>query len=214
MAAAPGEAPRTLATPGIGILGGSFNPPHDSHVRLAARALQQLPIAELRVIPAGDHPHKGPRDMAPAADRLRMCELAFASLSRVVVDDRELRRRGPSFTVETLAEFRRERPGAPLFFLIGSDNLPLLPTWRDHHELLRLATVVTYPRAGHPIGPHCLDGLDLTPAERSALLTNVLDGPADDVAATGLRDRVRRGEDLADLTPAVASYIVEHGLYR
>src|SRR5688572_10809533 len=99
---------------GIGVLGGAFNPPHRTHERLAAFALRQLPIAELRVIPAGDHPWKGGHDMAPAAHRLEMCRLAFGALPGVIVDDRELRRRGPSFTVDTLAELAAESPGRRL----------------------------------------------------------------------------------------------------
>lgn len=197
------------------MLGGSFNPPHRTHVRLARAALDQLPIAELRVIPAGDHPHKRDRDMAPAGDRLAMCRLAFASLWAVVVDDRELRRAGPSFTVDTLAELGREHPGRPLFFLIGSDNLPLLPTWRDHHRLLQLCTIVTYPRLGHPCDDRVLDGLDLDAAERAALLAHRLQFAADGTAASDLRARWRAGErDLPELEPAVRDYLAAHGLYR
>ena len=209
----PGEpaAPRT----GIAVFGGSFNPPHRTHRRLAAAALQQLPIRTLLVIPSGDHPHKRNHDMAPAQDRLAMCRLAFGDLAGVVVDDRELRRAGPSFTVDTLAELAAEHPGTRLFFLIGSDNLPLLPTWRDHHRILALATVVTYPRAGHPVDPSRLAGLRLSADERDRLLANVLPLPADAVSATDLRARWQHGErDLGELAPAVQRYILEHRLYR
>ena len=211
-----GASPSSPGRPlGLGILGGSFNPPHRTHVRLAAAALQQLPIAELRVIPAGDHPHKRGLDMAPAADRLAMCRLAFADLPGVVVDDRELRRRGPSFTVDTLAELAAEAPGRPLFFLIGSDNLPLLPTWREPERLLSLCTVVTYPRLGYPIDAATIGALPLPAAQRDRLLDNVLSLPADAVAASELRRRWRAGErELDDLPPAVRSYLAAHDLYR
>ncbi|MCC7396075.1 MAG: nicotinate (nicotinamide) nucleotide adenylyltransferase [Planctomycetes bacterium] len=208
----PGSAARG---DGIAVLGGSFNPPHRTHARLARAALEQLPIAELRVIPAGDHPHKRDRDMAPATHRLAMCRLAFAALPGVIVDDRELRRAGPSFTVDTLDELQREHPGRPLFFLIGSDNLPLLPTWRDHHRLLRLCTVVTYPRLGHPAAAGVLDGLDLDAGERQALLAHRLQFAADGTAASDLRARWRAGErELPELEPAVRDYLGAHGLYR
>lgn len=209
--------PRTQARErtGIGVLGGAFNPPHRTHERLALAALRRLPIGELRVIPAGDHPFKGAHDMAPAADRVAMCRLAFGSLPGVVVDDREVRRRGPSFTVDTLAELASEEPGRPLFLLIGSDNLGQLATWRDPQRLLALCTVVTYPRAGHPATAAALAGQPLTAAQRDALLANVLDLPADAVAASELRARWRRGErDLPALTAAVRDYIEAHGLYR
>lgn len=198
---------------GIAILGGSFNPPHASHLRLVVAARRCLPVAEVRVIPAGDHPHKG-RRLAAAEHRLAMCRLAFAGLPGVVVDDRELRRAGPSYTVDTLAELAREHPGRRLFFLIGSDNLPLLPTWHDHHRILGLATVVTYPRAGHPIRLDALDPAQLDAAERAQLLANVLDLPADAIAASDLRQRWHDGErDLEAIPAAVRAYMREHGLY-
>jgi nicotinate-nucleotide adenylyltransferase len=132
-----------------------------------------------------------------------------------VVDDRELRRRGPSFTVDTLAELAAEAPGRPLFFLIGSDNLPLLTTWRDPERLLSLCTVVTYPRAGHPIDAAAVARLPLSAAQRERLLANVLPMPADAVAATELRQRWRDGErDLDDLPPGVRDYLTAHDLYR
>ncbi len=208
-----GEQDRHSGT-GIAVLGGAFNPPHNTHVRLAVAALAHLPVQEVRVIPAGDHPHKQDRDMAPAEDRLAMCRLAFAGVPGVVVDDRELRRRGPSFTVDTLRELVHEAPGRRLFFLIGSDNLTLLPTWRDHHAILQLATVVTYPRLGHAIDAALLDGLDLTDQERLDLLANVLPLPADATAASAVRNHWRSGaRNLPELAPAVAAYLAAHDLY-
>lgn len=205
-------SPEGASGSGIGVYGGSFNPPHTSHVRLCRQAVRQLPIERLLVVPSGDHPHKrGRTDMAPARHRLAMARLAFAGLPGVTVDDRELNRQGPSFTVDTLAEIAAEHPGRRLFFLIGSDNLPLLPTWHEHHRLLALATVVTCPRLGHPVCAEALAELDLTDDERRMLLDNVLAGPADDVSSTGLREG--DGDDAHEL-PAVRDYIEEHGLYR
>jgi nicotinate-nucleotide adenylyltransferase len=207
------EPPPAASPPGIAVLGGTFDPPHRSHLRLARAALEHLPVAELRVIPAGDHPHKR-HHTTPAVHRLAMCRIAFRELPGARVDDRELRRQGPSFTVDTLAELAAEAPGRRLFFLIGSDNLPLLPTWHDHHRLLRLATVVTYPRAGCPVGAELLAGLDLSPTEQHQLLAQVLRLPADATAASDLRQRWRRGErNLPELDPAVEAYLTAHRLY-
>lgn len=200
--------------PGLGVLGGTFDPPHRSHVRLARAALAELPIQELLVIPAGDHPHKQGRGTSPASHRLAMCRLAFADLAGARVDDREVRRVGLSFTVDTLAELHLEHPDRPLYFLIGSDNLSLLPTWRDHHRILAQATIVTYPRAGHPVGPEALAGLDLDDAERAALLAHRLPLPADAVSSTAIRAALARGEDCPDVAPAVAAYAVRHRLYQ
>jgi nicotinate-nucleotide adenylyltransferase len=200
---------------GIGVLGGAFNPPHVTHRRLAASALEHLPIDEVRVIPAGDHPHKRHRDMAPAVDRLAMCRLAFAGLPGVVVDPREVQRDGPSFTVDTLAELAAEHARRRLWLLIGSDNLPLLPTWRDPERILALATIVTYPRLHHPATRDALARAGVPPALHAALLGHVLPLPADAIAASELRARWRAGErDLPELAPAVRDYLAAHDLYR
>lgn len=215
MARAAGTVEATHGRPGIAVLGGSFDPPHVSHRKLAAAALERLPVQQVRVIPAGDHPHKRARGMTAGGQRLAMCRLAFAFDPRIVVDDREMRRSGPSFTVDTLAELAAEHPGHPLYFLIGSDNLPLLPTWRDHHRVLALATIVTYPRAGHAVDASVLEGLDLDAEERRTLLANILDVPVDAIAATAVRDQWRAGRpDRTILDPAVADYIEANGLYR
>ena len=200
---------------GIGIFGGAFNPPTIAHQILARAALQRLPIRELLVIPAGDHPHKRNHDMAPAADRLAMCRLAFAEIRWAVVDDRELRRSGPSFTVDTVAELATTAPCRPLFLLIGSDNLPLLPTWRDPWRLLSLCTVVTFPRAGHAIDDATFAAMPVSPAERARLRAHVLPMPPFATAATDLRARWRAGErDLPELPPAVRAYLITHPIYR
>ena len=203
------------STTGMAVLGGSFNPPHRTHITLAREALARLPINQLRAIPSGDHPHKRGGDMAPAPNRLEMTRLAFSQMPGVHVDDRELHRSGPSYTVDTLAELAEEAPGAQIFFLIGSDNLPLLPSWHQHHRLLQLATVVTFPRKGYPITADSLLGLDLTPTERESLLTNMLDLPADEVSASDLRARWRNGErSLAELPATVTDSLLQHDLYR
>ena len=201
--------------PGLAVLGGSFNPPHTSHLRIGREALAQLNVERLLVIPSGDHPHKRAQDLAPAEHRLAMARLAFAGVDGALVDDRELRREGPSFTVDTLAELRRQAPRSRIYFLIGSDNLPLLPTWHDHHRLLRLTTVVTWPRTGYPIEPRTLDHPDLSSAERAALLANTLRLPSDGVSASELRTSLRTGQAAPAALPSdVADYIREHGLYR
>lgn len=211
---APQDAPAPPAPRGLGVFGGTFNPPHTSHRRLVEAALAQLPIGKLLVVPTGDHPLKRGDDMAPAADRLAMCNLAFGDLPGVVVDDRELRRPGRSFTVDTLAELAAEHPGRRLYFLIGSDNLSILPQWREPARICELATLATYPRLGHPVDAAAIAALPLPSVARAAVAAHVLDLPADAVAASDLRARWRRGERaLPELAPAVRDYIAARGLY-
>lgn len=153
--------------------------------------------------------------MQPAQHRVAMCQLAFAGLDGVEVDDRETRRAGKSYTVDTLRQFRQELgDDTDLFWLIGSDNLPQLPTWHEHHELLALATLVTYPRAGFPIDPAQLAAIDLTRDERDSILANQLAVAPDGVNATQIRHQLARGERPADVDDDVLDYIDSNALYR
>ena len=212
---AAGPVPPPGARTGIGVLGGAFDPPHASHRRVAAGALDLLPLGELRVIPAGDHPFKREPGMTPAAHRLAMCRLAFADLPGARVDAREVERGGLSFTVDTLAQLAAEHPGRRLWLLLGSDNLTALPAWREPERIVALATIATYPRLGHPATAAALAAAGVPAAMHAALLAHVLPLPADDVASSALRARLRAGErEPAEIAPAVRRYIEEHGLYR
>ncbi len=186
---------------GLALFGGAFNPPHLTHKRIIAAAKAQLPVAHVLVLPAGAHPHKqaADDDMAPAAARLELCQLAFGDIPKVTIDDRELRRRGLSYTVDTLRELRAEHPDATLFWIIGSDNLPLLRTWREPDRILELCTLVTCPRKGRDASPK---GPGIT-----------LDMHPDDVSASAIRKALRAGHKPCELDPRVLDRIRQLGLY-
>lgn len=209
-------APATRLRGGLCLFGGAFNPPHRTHRRLAERVATALAVDAVVVLPSGDHPHKTAAGLAPAAHRLAMCQAAFAGLDRLRVDDREMRRDGPCYSIDTVREFRAELgPEPPLYWLIGSDNLPTLPRWHDHHALLAEAIFVTFPRAGHPVHPLMFDGADLTPVERCHLLDHLLDDAPDEVSATAIRTALRDGADqVPGMLTDVAEYIATHALYR
>jgi nicotinate-nucleotide adenylyltransferase len=201
---------------GIVVFGGAFNPPHRTHRKILRTALDGLPAAGAIVLPTGRHPHKRDRDMAPDAARLQLCAAAFGDLPGVEISDVELRREGPAYTVDTARELARTHPDQTLFLLVGSDNLRIIDSWHDHHELLDLVTVVTYPRRRHPVDRATLESQALTPAEIDGLLRWVLDvdlDAADDVSATAIRAALRRGEEPAELADPVAGKIRELGLY-
>ena len=200
---------------GICLYGGTFNPPHRAHLRLARAAVSALDPEALLVVPCGDHALKPAADLAPAADRLEMCRLAFAGMDRVTVDPLEVERGGTSYTTDTLRAIRARSGGiTPLFVLIGSDNLAELHRWHEPDALFALATVVTYPRPACPITRQNLDEYALTPDQRDAILAHALqDVEVDDAAATAIRASLRAGETTAALPPAVADYIRDRGLY-
>jgi nicotinate-nucleotide adenylyltransferase len=200
---------------GICLFGGSFNPPHRSHVRVARAALERLRPAALLVVPCGDHPLKDGGEFAPAADRLAMCRLAFAGIEGVRVEDLEIGRTGPSYTVDTVRALRaRIGLDEPVFVLIGSDNLATLDQWHEHEALCELATLVTYPRLGHPIDEAALRGVGIRFLHKRRILDHALaDLPADDLNSTALRRRLRAGEPVPELAEPVLGYIRKHGLY-
>jgi nicotinate-nucleotide adenylyltransferase len=131
----------------IGVFGGTFDPIHFGHLRTAYEMLHALRLAEVRFVPAGDPPHRE-RPRVEAARRLELVRAAIADEPGFVVDDREVRRAGPSYTMSTLGELRRERPAVPICLIVGMDAFRGLPTWHRWQELLELAHLVVAPRPG------------------------------------------------------------------
>ena len=132
----------------IGIFGGTFAPIHLGHLRLAVAAREQLRLSEVRLVPAAQPPLRA-RPPIPAARRLRWVKLAIAGQRALRADDRELRRQGPSYTVDTLLSVRREHPRVALCLLLGQDAARQLPRWHRWRELPQLAHLVFFHRPGH-----------------------------------------------------------------
>ena len=192
----------------IGMFGGAFDPPHLGHVALARAAVEQLALDQLRVFPTGQAWHKA-RELSPAAHRLAMARLAFADMPCAVVDGRELERAGPTYTVDTLRELRREFPHAKLLLVIGADQAESLHSWREGAEIARLATISIAARARPTTDAPPFDASRLPPGEREAL-----ELPPMPVSSTDIRQRAAAGQDITQLVPAaVARYIDQHHLY-
>jgi nicotinate-nucleotide adenylyltransferase len=216
-----------IASP-VAVLGGTFDPVHFAHLRLAEELADVFDFSAVRFIPAAIPPHRGePR--ASAQHRLRMVELAIAGNPLFSVDDRELRREKPSYTYDTLIELRAEIGARPLCLLMGADAFVALTTWHRWRELFDLAHIVVARRPGYPLaelaaslpGPlkeqylrrHLPDHntLRLEPAGR--IFTHEL--TALDVSATALRALIATGGSLRYLLPdSVIAYIEEHNLYK
>ncbi len=190
----------------VGLFGGAFDPPHVAHAALARAAVDQLALDELRILPTGDAWHKT-RTLSPAQHRLAMARLAFEGLPRVVVDDRELRRAGPTYTVDTLRELLAEQPDAQLFLVLGEDQAAALTRWHQWETVVALAVIGVAGRAATPGEVRAA----LPPQARFQPL--VL--PAMPASATAVRELVRQGGPIAGLVaPGVASYIDRHHLYQ
>ena len=188
----------------VGLFGGSFDPVHNAHVALARTALDQLALDELRWIPVCQ-PWQKTRRLAPAADREAMVRLAIAGEPRFVLDRIELRRGGPTFTLDTVRELVAAEPGRQWFLILGQDQYASLHTWRDWRELLGLVTLAIANRPGAAIAVNP----QIAKAEH-----RVVRLPMMNVSSTEIRRRVAAGEPIADLVPdAVARYIEAHRLY-
>ena len=211
-----GVASAVTAPRGIGLFGGAFDPPHDAHLALASAAIDQLALDRLHVVPTGDAWHKS-RPLSPAIDRLAMCRLAFAGMAGVQVDDRELHRAGPTYTIDTLRELQAQYPGAELWLQIGADQAQAFTRWRQAKQILDIASVSIADRADPEGGTATFDPQNplpgvVLPAGRSVRQLRL---PALSHSATEVRLRVAAGRPIDHLVPAaVARYIAEHQLYR
>jgi nicotinate-nucleotide adenylyltransferase len=193
----------------IGILGGTFAPIHNGHLRLATEARRQLRLAEVRLIPAASPPLRD-KPAIEARRRLRWVKLAIARRQGLVADARELRRKGPSYTVDTLESLRAQFPRTPLCLLLGQDAARSLPRWHRWRELPALAHLVFFNRPGQPAAlPAALARLLHGRRARSAReLKRQPAGlwlrarmPPMDVSASEIRRRLGRGLSVAGLVP-------------
>lgn len=212
---------------GIGILGGTFDPIHVAHLRAAIEVREACGLDEIRLVPSAVPPHKAAAGVSSAADRLRMVELAAAGVPGLVPWDTELRRDGPSYTVDTLRALRAEvGPEQRLVFILGRDAFADLDTWREPDVILGLADLVVVTRPPWPSGLAIEDfpvalrhTLGYDPASEairheSGRGVTLLRISALDVSATDLRARIAVGRSIRFLVPdAVAAYVAERGLY-
>ena len=196
----------------VGILGGTFNPPHLAHLVCAAEARSQLRLERVLLIPTAIPPHKQMDDEPGPRHRLEMCRLAIGAHSDwLEVSAIEVERGGPSYTVDTLSEIHARRPGDELTFIVGGDMAWSLPTWAEPEEVLRLAALAVAERAGARREEVRGRLADLAGADR----ISYIDVPRLDISSSALRRRVREGRSIDFLVAdAVGAYIDQEGLYR
>jgi nicotinate-nucleotide adenylyltransferase len=195
----------------VGILGGTFNPPHLGHLVCAQEAYLQMSLDRVMLIPARTPPHKPVDDEPGAEHRLELCRSAVGGDDRFSVSDLEMRRKGPSYTVDTLEELNRRAPDSELFLIVGGDVAAGLPLWREPERVLALATLVVAKRRG-TARARVDDALDrLAGGERTVFFRM----PRIGISSTMIRRRVRLEQPITYMVPdAVAEYIERHRLYR
>ncbi|MBK1681989.1 nicotinate (nicotinamide) nucleotide adenylyltransferase [Rhodoferax fermentans] len=192
----------------IGILGGSFDPPHLAHVALGQAAVVQLGLDGLCVVPTGQAWHKA-RVLTEATHRLAMTQLAFADIPQAWVDPRETRRAGPSYTIDTLRELCAEFSQAEFFLIIGADQAQALTTWQSWQEILQSATICVADRPDLTRFRAVFDAEKAYP-ERFFHLQM----PSMAISATDIRSAISTHQNVTALVgESVARYIADHHLY-
>lgn len=223
--------------PCVILFGGSFNPPHWAHFRIAHAALAAFAPARMAFIPSGQ-PWQKPH-VAPASHRLAMLELAVAedqsnwqathaSAYPIHINTLEIERDQPSYTIDTVQILRQTDPDTPFIWLIGSDQLANFHTWRDWRSILKYTHIAVAQRAGHELSPehisdpdlhayylahHCASENGIWRQHQSGLFIG-FPAPAIAVSSTQIRAQVQQNLSTPDLPKSVEKYIFQHNLYK
>ena len=190
----------------LGLLGGTFDPPHLGHLAAATAARDALGLDRVDLLPANDPWQKSGqgRTVTPAGVRLEMVRALVGGTDGLGVDDREIRRGGATYTVDTLEEIRGEAPDTELYLIMGVDTARGFPTWQRHVDVASLSTLVVVSR-----------GNERPSAPADAVRTEFVSMDPVDVSSSEVRAAVANGTDVtASVGPAVAAFISSHGLYR
>jgi nicotinate-nucleotide adenylyltransferase len=194
----------------LGILGGTFDPPHLAHLVMADQARNQLNLARVLFVPAGQPPHKLDRVVTPAEHRVAMTQRAIAGDAGFVLSRVDVDRPGPHYTEDMLALLRATYPEDELYLLIGSDSLRDLSAWHDPARVVAQARLAVMPRLGAEPNMRALESALPGISAR----VDWVDAPRLDVSSTDIQRRARAGLSIRYFVPvAVESYIIEHRLY-
>ncbi len=187
----------------IGILGGTFDPPHNGHIAIAETAIRKLKLEEVIFVPAKLPPHKSSEKISSRQDRLAMLRLAVGGKERIEISEIEFDRRGPSYTVDTLAELQKQNPDDEFYFLIGADNISEMESWHQPEKILEMVKVVAAGRPGFSAAGKfaaMIESFDMTPVN---------------ISSTIIREKVRSDQSISGLLPAaVEEYILKQKLYK
>ncbi|MFQ5586236.1 MAG: nicotinate-nucleotide adenylyltransferase [Thermodesulfobacteriota bacterium] len=211
----------------IAVMGGTFNPIHYGHLRVAEEVRDLIKIDRVVFIPACHPPHKNDRSFIASEHRLSMVKLAIEDNHAFYVSDREIRRGGKSYSVETLREIHAEEPGADIHFIVGADSFNEITTWHEYGELFTLANIIVVPRPGYPakrvdevlpVAEACKfwydEARDIYPNDYGRFVQFV-ETTRMGISASRIRDMVKQGVSVRYLLPpTVGGYIEKEQLYR
>lgn len=193
----------------MGVVGGTFDPMHNGHIAAAEAAVECAELDEVVFVPTGTPPHRPPA-VASAEQRIEMCRLAIADDPRFAVSDVEVKRGGPSYTVDTLLALRGANPHAELFLVLGWDAAALFRSWHRPQEVIALAPIVVVTRPGR----RAPDSKDLAAAGLQPGRVILCERSTPAVSASQIREAVREGRDISGLVPeAVARFIASAHIY-
>lgn len=186
----------------IGILGGTFNPIHIGHLAIAQTAQEKFNLDKVIFVPSYRPPHRNIVKLASAEERFHMVRLGTKSNPLFEVSDFEIKRRGKSYSIDTVEHFRKVYyKGAKLFFIIGTDNFAELPTWKQINDILKIVSFIVVNRPGHKI-------------RSSKIRHHLVNMPGMDISASHIRRRISQGKSIKYLVPeSVFRYIKRKKLY-
>lgn len=194
-----------------GLFGGTFDPPHVGHLMIAEVARETLSLDRMDFVLASVPPHKMHQRVSPVPDRVAMLEAAVQTFSNFAVSLVETLREGPSFTVDTVLEYRSKAPEDDLFLLVGADMLADFPDWKGAAAIVREAGLTVAPRPHISIDGAARELLERLPDAR----IHPLDMPELEVSSSWIRDRIRKGLRVDPLLPSgVFEVIRQRGIYR
>ncbi|MBI4785888.1 MAG: nicotinate-nucleotide adenylyltransferase [Chloroflexi bacterium] len=196
----------------IGVLGGTFDPPHIGHLVIAQEAMDYLGLERVIFAPARQPPHKLDQRITPIEDRLEMVRLAIVSQPRFTLSHVDVNREGPTYTVHTMRLLRQQcGDDSDLYFIMGMDSLANILTWHKPEELIKFCRLAVFNRPGFGVNLEMLE--EKLPGLRASIV--MIPAPSLDIAASDLQRRIRADKPIAHLVPeAVAAYISARGLYR
>ncbi len=204
-----------MAQERLGLYGGTFNPIHSGHLHVARSARDRFDLDQVWLIPSRQPPHRSSQGLATAAHRLAMVERAVAGEPRLKASDIEVCREGPSYTIETLAAVARLRPQVERFFIIGSDSVPELPTWRRAAEIVLQCRFIVVLRKGHAVAGIERIREHFGDEVAKSFRDGFLELEPVPISSTEIRERRAAGRSISGLVPpSVEEYIRQHGLYE